>query len=322
MIKLNFGAYDEADVHIDQMLSNVAMNYRPKGLIADQIAPIVEVQKQSDLYAIFSRADALRLEEDVRAPGDEARKIYTLPSSDTYYCKPHALKMPVTIEQRANADPIFVSQLINGRVRFITDKLLLNWEDRVTNQVTSGSNVGSYAGVGSAWSSYTVSHPDVDMENAMDIVMDLTGGYRANRAIFGYTAWKHFRRNSRVRSTIFNNAAGIPSTAQVADMLELETVLVAKAYKNTGNEAQSEALSQLWDDKVLVYYSTDAPSLEDPSFMYTFRWAAPGIPNMQAERHPYNTRTKSEEVEVGMYQDEKITGSEYAYLIVAVTSST
>jgi hypothetical protein len=42
---------------------------------------------------------------------------------------------------------------------------------------------------------------------------------------------------------------------------------------------------------------------------------------MQVERHPYNTKTKSEEVEVGYYQDEKITGADYSFLITNVNSN-
>ena len=43
---------------------------------------------------------------------------------------------------------------------------------------------------------------------------------------------------------------------------------------------------------------------------------------MQVERHPYDSRTKTEDVEVGYYQDEKITGASYAFLLTAVNSST
>jgi hypothetical protein len=43
---------------------------------------------------------------------------------------------------------------------------------------------------------------------------------------------------------------------------------------------------------------------------------------MQVERHPYDSRKKSEEIEVGYYQDEVITASTYAFLLDAVNSST
>ena len=47
-------------VHIDQPLSNMAINYRPSGFIGDQVFPVVSVQKQSDLYVIYEQADLYR----------------------------------------------------------------------------------------------------------------------------------------------------------------------------------------------------------------------------------------------------------------------
>jgi hypothetical protein len=94
------------------------------------------------------------------------------------------------------------------------------------------------------------------------------------------------------------------------------------AYKNTGNEAQSENLEHVWADHVLVHHTPTQPSRDVPSFMYSFRWSAQGIPQMQVERHPYNSVEKSELTEVGYYQDEKITGAEYGFLVLNVTSST
>jgi hypothetical protein len=38
------------DSHVDQNLTQIAINYRPKNFIADQIAPIVKVGKQSTYY--------------------------------------------------------------------------------------------------------------------------------------------------------------------------------------------------------------------------------------------------------------------------------
>ena len=57
------------DLHVDQHLTNVAINYRPQNLIADMIAPIVPVDKQSNSYPIFSRQEAFAIESTERAPG-------------------------------------------------------------------------------------------------------------------------------------------------------------------------------------------------------------------------------------------------------------
>ena len=41
---------------------------------------------------------------------------------------------------------------------------------------------------------------------------------------------------------------------------------------------------------------------------------------MIAERHPFDPKTKSEEIELGYYQDEKITAKNLGFLMTHVTS--
>lgn len=309
------------DLHIDQVLSQFAMGYRPTGFIADMIYPIVDVQKQSDLYAIFNRDDALRQQDTKRAPGTEAKVVTRNVGSATYYASNYALKMPVTIEDRTNADPLYVAKLIEGRVQFIMDHLMLDWEIRVANQVTSTSNVGSSAAVSSAWNGAG----DVlgNLNTAKDNVED-SNGVPVTDIVAGLPAWRSMRRDSNVRNLIFgtDNGGGYPSREQMANVLEVERFHVGGAYQNTGGEGLAESLSTIWGDNVLLYHRPDSPTLDTPSFAYAIRWAAPGLPNMQVERHPYNGKTKSEEVEVGYYQDEVITGSSYGFLLTAVNSST
>jgi hypothetical protein len=309
------------DLHIDQHLSNVAIGYRPEGFIADMIAPIVDVDKQSNSYVIWSRADRLRRRETQRSPGGYANRIEQRVSSDTYFAKNYALASPVTIEDRENADPIFVQGIVEGRTELVMDGLLLDWEVRVASQVTSGSNVGSYSAVSSAWDGS--GDPLGDINTAIDNVHYSTGKM-PNRVVFGVEAWKSFRRDSNVRDLIFgsDNGGGYPNTNQVAQLLDIDNVMVGDVWENTAEEGLAESLDSIWGDNVLVYYAPDNPNTQRPSFMYSFRWNRPGLPNMQVERHPYNSRTKSEDLEVGYYQDEKVTGSEYAFLLEAVNSST
>lgn len=310
------------DVHIDQLLSNVAINYRPHNMIADQIAPIVSVGKQSDHYTIFSRAEMLTIEDTLRAPGQEANIITRSTTSETYYANNYALKDFVTIEDKANADPIFVQKLLNGRAGYIMNKIWLDWENRIATQVTNTSNVGSTSAVASAWNDLDNSDPLGDIETGLYVVQDATG-VRPNKIIFGEQGWRNVRRNTAIRNLIkgTNNGGGYATLQQVADLLDVEQVLVGGAYKNTGNEAQAEVLSSIWGDNVLMHFTPSAPSMDEPAFMYSFRWQGNGLPSMAAERHPYNSRTHSEEVEIGYYQDEKITGAEYSHLLVGVNSS-
>jgi hypothetical protein len=309
--------------HIDHHLSNVAINYRPAGFIADRILPVVPVPKQSDTYVIFEQADLFRRENTVRSRGAEANKIHARVSSAGFFCNNYALKADVTIEDRANADPVFVRQFEEGRVMRLQDALFLDWEIRVANQITSGSNVGSYAAVSSAWTDRVNSDPLGDLWKAIDNV-EVATGYRPNHVLFSGTAWRNFRRHKNVIDKATNpNVSGgglYPSVAQIEELLEM-TVLVGNAWYNSAAEGQAISLSQVWRDHAVVYYAPEQPSLESPSFGYYFRWSGPEIPNMQVERHPYDTRRHCSEVEIGYYQDEVVTAKPLGFLIRNVTSS-
>ena len=311
-------------VHIDHHLSNVALNYRPAGFIADRLFPTVPVAKQSDTYVIFEQADLFRKENTVRARGGEANKIHTRVSSAGYYCKNYALKADVTLEDRANADPLFVRQFEEGRVMRLQDGLFLDWELRLANLLSSPANVGSSAAVGSAWTDYSLSDPLGDIFRAVDNV-EISTGYRPNRVLFSGNAWRHFRRNGKVIDKATNphvTGGGVyPSARQIEDLLEMQ-VLVGNAWQNSAQEGLGMNLSQIWNDHVLVYYAPDQPSMESPSFGYNFRWTAPEVPNLLVERHPYDTRRKCAEVEIGYYQDEVVTAKPLGFLVMAVTSST
>lgn len=315
------GSATGRDLHIDVALSNMAMGYRPEGFIADMIFPVVPVQKQSDMYYVFSRADRLRIESTTRAPGARAKQVTEDIGSGTYYCKNYALSAPVVLEDKVNADPLLLSNLLNGKSTYLLDKLMLDMESRVARMVCSGSNVGSSAAVSSAWNG--AGDPLGNINAALDNVR-YSNGVRANRIVFGLEAWQSFRRDSNIRNIIFgsNNGGGYPSVQQVKELLEVDEILIGGAFQNTTQENQAESLSTIWKDNVLVYYAPPTPSIERPSFGYSFRWAAAGLPNMQVERHPYDSRTKSEDIEVGYYQDEKLTGASYGFLLKSVNSST
>lgn len=314
MERINFAAAGR-DLYLDTPLSNLLMDYRPRGLIADMIAPIVNVQRQSGAVVEFNQDDRLRPEDDKRSPGTQAKRVTWDVSSQLYYCNNYALMAGVTIEDRNNADPIYAQRLFENRGQLLLDKLYLNWENRLASKVTSASNVGSSAAVSSIWTG-TGADPMLDLNTAIDNVYYATG-YRPNRMVFGPKAWDSFRRHSTVRNVLFgtNNGGGYANTQQAADIFEMDRVLVAGGFKNSNQENIARSIGTIWGPSVLVYYAPENASMEDPSFMYSYRLDAPGIPNLQVERHPYDSKTKTDDIEVGYYQDEHITGSRFGFLV-------
>ena len=98
-------------IHVDQHLTQIAMNYRPQGLIADQIAPVITVGKQSDMIKTYNQGDLWRIEDSLRSPGTAANKTGFQVGSDNYSARNFAIGFDLTVEDRANAEPVFIRDL-------------------------------------------------------------------------------------------------------------------------------------------------------------------------------------------------------------------
>lgn len=312
------------DLHVDQLMSDIAINYRPSGMIADAIAPIVEVGKETDIYPVFSRAEAFSIEDDLRARGQPAKRITRSVSSASYLAKNYALSQPVYIEDRANMDAALQFELETGAARYLVDKLTLNWDRRVLSTVGSASNVSTGFLCGSSWIGATQGDPISMIWRAMEQQQNLTA-QKPNSILFGWRAWNYFRRNVNARNYVMglNNGGGAVTRNATQEAFEVERLLVAGAFYNTANEAQAEVLTNNpIHDAVLIYYAPLAPSREAPSFMYSFRWNNPlfGTP-FAVIRHPFDSKTRIEEMEASYYQDERVTGASYASLLLGVGSA-
>lgn len=312
------------DLHIDQNLTNVALAYRPAGMVADMIAPIVIVDKETNVYPVFNQGEALAIHSTLRARNTQAQRITRSVSSGNYACKNYALAYDQPIEDRANMDAAYAYQLDVGATTSIVDGLMLDWDNRVLQAVGSASNVSTGFLTGSSWVGATNGDPISMIWRAMEQVQGTTA-YKPNSLLFGWRAWNYFRRNVNARNFVLgtNNGGGAVTRRATQEAFEVERLLVSTAFKNTANEAQAAALGNTFpSDAVLAYYAPQAPSRDTPSFMYSFRWAAPQLPTpFVVERHAYDTKSKNDSIEAGYYQDERITSAALGALLVGVGSA-
>lgn len=320
------------DLHIDKLLTNLAINYPAQNMIADMIAPVVPVQKQSDAYTVFSRFENFAVEDAERAPKTEAKKIQRSVGSASYQCKNYALGYDVPIEDSANMDDGLRLELDTGAAVYLRNKLMLAKEKRVITLAANSSNVSSVFVVNSAWniSGANAGDPFAAIEQAKEYMRALTG-QKPNSILFGYSAWTAFRRNYNTRNLIkgVNNGGGYVSRENAQGLLEFDRFLVAEALWHTRNEAYgvgnmtaTMSLTNPIDSSVILYYAPLQPSREEPSWMYGFDWRGPGLPaRFSVFRHPFDSRRHVDGIEVMEYADERITGSDYAVRIVTNAAS-
>src|SRR6185436_2835870 len=189
------------DLHVDNFLSEVAINYRPEGFIADMIAPIVSVAKETNFYPVFNRGETFAIEDTTRSRLTEAKRITRSVSTAAYACKNYALAYDVPIEDRANMDAALQFELDAGAARYLETKLMLDWDRRVTNLIGSASNVSTGFLTGSSWVGATQGDPVSMIWKVMEQVQSQTA-QKPNSLLFGWQAWNLFRRNVNARNYV------------------------------------------------------------------------------------------------------------------------
>lgn len=314
-------------LHVDQHLTNVAINFRPPDLIADMIAPVVTVDKETNTYPVFSQKELLSIESTLRARGAEANKITRSVGSSQYVCKNYALGYDVPIEDVANMDAAFRYELEEGAAKYLVSKLGIDMEKRVLDLANSAANVSSTFVANSSWNgSGSPGDPVNAIGKMIEQVQSMTG-YKPNSILAGWRAHQAMLRNPNMRNFIngLNNGGGMASRDRIRDAFEMDRYLVSNVFYSAQNEnvpVSSLSLTSPIADKVFVYYAPLSASRDDPSWMYSFRWQAPGLPApMVVERHAFDSRRKVQGIECGYYQDERVTGAAFAAAINALTSS-
>lgn len=311
--------------HVDALLTDFAIGFRPVGFIADRIFPVVDVPKQSDIFAIFGQEDRFRQWDAIRAPGDMANEIRMRVSSDQFHCKNYALSTTIPDELVSNADPIFRQSLEEGRTSFILDALMLDWDKRASDLVmdTGGAGVGSFTAVASSWSDPNTgdSDPIGDINTAIDNVQDSTG-YKPNRAVCGLGAWRSLRRHEDVIDKAVNpNISGggnYPSAAQVALIFDLDEIIIGGAYLNNAQEGLSLDLQKIWGDHFVVYFNDPQPRFDTPTYGVTFNWRSAPMPRLAVQRFAHDDERLAQKIQAGFYQDERIVSTNLAFMVQSV----
>lgn len=307
------------DFHVDVPLSQAIINYRTEGLAGEDVFPVIPVRKQSNMIPSIPLGEFLRSESALRAPGTEANKVKFGISTATYFCKNYALKYPLTIEDRENADEVWgVRQ--NGAY-LIADLLRIQKELRVFNTINSSTNVNTVFTPTSAWNAD--SHPLDDLLRMSNRVQDCTG-FMPNYYLFGQTAWRTVRTNSAIRALLFPHGGGLATEQMVGQLIGSNVkVAVAQGYYTTAAEGVvPTVLTTFFDDAVFCCYNPAGNTIGPlPRYSATLRWTLPGVPNMVVEVHPFDTKVKAEEIEVGVYDDEKVFDTKLSAITKGINSA-
>lgn len=303
--------YTSKDVHVDQLLTNVSIGYSNAGYIADQIFPVVPVDKQSDKYLTYDKSHWFRNEAKIRATGTKSERGGWNYSSDTYFCDRFSYGHEIYDEERDNADNAF--QLDSDAAEFATDKILMQREVAFASGFFTTSVWGTDKTGGTdftRWSDYAGSNPLVDVSDWMDTI-EASIGREPNRLVIGKQVWSKLKWHPDLIDTIKYTQRAQMGIELAATLFEVERILVGRAIYTTSPEGTAEAsvsYSRIWGKHALLIYVPNTPSLRQPAAGYTFTWQR--VP--QSLRYIKRMRDEEREadiIEANAYYDHKVTGA-------------
>lgn len=307
------------DVHVDALLTNISIGYVNQTYIADQIAPMVPVRKQSDLIPNYDQSHWFRNLAAMRAPGTRSQRGGFTVGNTSYYCHRYSWGFELIDEVRDNADQPY--DLDRDATLFVTDKIQMKREASFAgNYFKTGvwpEKTGAATGGDFVWfSDYANSDPVVTITAYLDEV-EAKIAREPNKLVLGKQVWMEIMSHPKVMErTIYGGNNTNPAMVSVnafAAMVGLPEngVLIGRAIMTTSQEGTPEAsvvYSRIWGKNALLLYTPPAPSLFTPAALYTFVWNR--VPNaIQYIKRMRNEEQEIDIIEGNTYYDQRMTAA-------------
>ncbi|MDD2230537.1 MAG: hypothetical protein PHY48_14145 [Candidatus Cloacimonetes bacterium] len=267
-------------VHIDKVLTNLSVKYvqDASNFIAGQVFPMVPVAKQSDLFYTYQREDWFRDDAQLRAMGTESvGGDYEL-GTDTYYAQRYAFHKNVYDEERANSDDPLSPDA--DATMFVTDKILLNKENNwartffragVWATDLTGAAVAAAPNQVVFWDDYLNSDPIIDISERSTTIAEVTGK-EPNTLVLGRRVYNALKHHPDIIDRIRFSQKGVVTTDLMAELFDVDRILVANAIQNVANKGQNAQMQYILGNNALLCYTAPSAGLRMASAGYTFTW--------------------------------------------------
>lgn len=265
--------FNPNDVHAQTALADLSIRYKNEDTIWRQVAPIKKVNKRADLFYVFNKETAFNATDDTTAPNADANEITPLMATDNYSVRDRALAAWVPVETIENADDALKPEL--DAMTNIRQQLDNRHEQRVANLLFApatypAANKVTLSGTGQ-WSDYTNSDPLAAIMAQRDALL-----VPPNVLVLGADTFRVLRLHPKIAAAAYPlggnaNRGGLLVAAQaIADLLELEKVIVGRTRINTAAPGQTPVFGRAWGKQALLARVVENPGENELCLAVTF----------------------------------------------------
>jgi hypothetical protein len=243
----------KATFPISPALLAIVIAFRNASMIADEVLPRVPVGKQEFKYLKHTMAEGFTVPDTKVGRKSKPNQVEFSATEVTDSTESFGLDDAIP---QADIDNAPDNYDVEGRAsEGIMNLVELDREVRVANTVF---NLATYAAGNRVtlagndqFSDYVNSDPTGVITGALDSMI-----MRANIMVIGRLAFSKLAMHPQIVKAVHGNSgdSGIASRKQIADLFELDDILVGSAWVNTARKGQAMSLARTWGKHLSLIY--------------------------------------------------------------------
>jgi hypothetical protein len=263
-----------ANFPIQPELTAIAIAFRNQALVAERVLPSVPVGTQEFKYLQHNLAEGITLPDTKVGRGSRPNQVEFSATELTDACRDYGLDDPIPNADLENAPSNYDPKAVAAE--YLAGLIDLDREVRTATKVTTAAsfaaaNKATLAGA-SQWS-----HADANPVSAILTAFDGMP-IRPNCLLLGQAVWTALRQHPKVLAAVFpggGNAGsgGVASRQAVADLLEIEDLIVGSSWQNTAKKGQTANRTRVWGKFALGFYRPQRiTSAREMAFGFSAQW--------------------------------------------------
>lgn len=244
----------------------IAIAYKNKNMIADEVLPRVTVSNKFYTWLEYDLATGFTIPSTLWSARSDATMVDIPSTEHERGCRDFGLADLIPNDDISQSSD--KAGVLNRKTEFLTQVLVLDREVRVANLVQSAASYpeANVFNPATGWDD-PAADPISDVRTALNAVL-----LRPNTAAFGRELWELFASHPKVVKACNRNdgGEGFARVRDVAELLELDKVLVGDAILNIKRPGQNAEFKKAWGKKLSLLRLDPLGGPEGfPSFGFT-----------------------------------------------------
>ncbi len=232
-------------------------------LIADEVMPIKQLDGNELAFKYFRRnmGDAFGAQDTQVGRMSAPNVVYFGGEEIAGLAKAYGLQTPVPYEdldQVKNKD-----RFVNKTIENLIDRILLDREIRIAKIVQDAANYES-SQVKTLSASEKIG---AEGSNIFELIMDMMESALVRPNVLGMSSkvFYKLRTDKSVINAIWptNNGSGVATREQIADLFEVDRIIVGQARVNTRKNPKKPDLTSCWGENIFAHYQEELSDLKE-----------------------------------------------------------